>query len=68
MPATIATQLEQDRLRHRAQQIERVMAALRDRAVYRHAVTARTPPGLQRAIADFGIELKAIRRRGANRA
>ena len=63
MPATIARQLEQDRLHHRAQQIERVMAALKDRAVHRHAVTGKTPPALQHAIADFGSELKAIRRR-----
>ena len=63
MPGTIARELEQDRLRHRARQIERVMSALRDRAVYRHAVKGQTPPALQRAIADFGVELDSIRRR-----
>jgi hypothetical protein len=63
MPATIARQLEQDRLHHRARQIERAMAALKDRAVYRHAVTGKTPAALQHAIADFSSELKAIRRR-----
>jgi hypothetical protein len=63
MPGTIARELEQERLRHRARQIERVMSALSDRAVYRHDVTGTTPPGLRRAIADFGIELDVIRRR-----
>lgn len=63
MSATIASELERERLRHRALQIERVMSALRDRAVYRHAVTGTTPPPLTRAISDFGIELESIRRR-----
>lgn len=63
MPVTIARELEQERLRHRARQIERVVSALRDRAVYRHAVTGATPPALRRAIADFGVELDSIRRR-----
>ena len=38
--------------------IERTMSALKDRAVYRHPVTGTTPPALQCAIADFGIELE----------
>lgn len=63
MPGTIARKLEQERLRHREQQIERVMSALRDRAVYRHDVTGTTPPALRRAISDFGVELDSIRRR-----
>jgi hypothetical protein len=63
MPATIARKLEQERLRHRAERIERVMSALRDRAVYGHDVTGTTPPALRRAISDFGVELESIRRR-----
>jgi hypothetical protein len=63
MPTTIADSLEVERLRHRAHQLERVLAALRDRAVYRHAVTGSTPAPLERAIADFAIELGKIRRR-----
>ena len=63
MPGTITRELEQQRLHHRARQIERVMSALRDRAVYRHTVTGTTPPALQRAISDFGVELDSIRRR-----
>jgi hypothetical protein len=68
MSGTIATELEHERLRHRARQIERVLSALRDRAVYRHAVTGTTPSGLRRAIADFGVELESIRRRLAERS
>ena len=63
MPGTIARELEQERLLHRARQSERVMSALRDRAVYRHTVTGTTPPALRRAISDFGVELDSIRRR-----
>jgi hypothetical protein len=63
MPGTIARQVERERLDHRARQIERVMSALRDRAVYRHTVTGTTPPALRRAISDFGVELDSIRRR-----
>ena len=63
MPGTIARELEQQRLHHRARQIERVMSALRGRAVYRHTVTGSTPPALRRAIADFGVELDSIRHR-----
>lgn len=63
MRATIAREFEQERLHHRARQIERVMSALRDRAVYRHTVTGTTPPALKRAISDFGGELDSIRRR-----
>ena len=68
MPATVARRLEEERLRHRARHIDRVMSALRDRAVYRHAVTGTTPPGLQQAIADFGHELDAIRRQLSRKA
>ena len=63
MPGTIARELEQERLHDRARQIERVMSALRDRAVYRHTDTGTTPPALRRAISDFGVELDSIRRR-----
>jgi len=40
---------DRDRLEHRARRIELAIAALRDRAVYRHAVTGTTPPPLDRA-------------------
>lgn len=63
MVTTLAANLEADRLRHRAQRIEQVIAALNDRALYRNARSGATPPALDRAIADFGIELRDIRRR-----
>jgi hypothetical protein len=65
---TIAASLEEQRLHHRAHRIERVMLALEDRAIYRHAVSGTTPPPLRRAIGDFRIELAAIRRRLAELA
>lgn len=61
--ATIALQLERDRLEHRVRRIELVTSALRDRAVYRHAVMGTTPLPLRAAIEDFEIELAAMRRR-----
>jgi hypothetical protein len=60
---TLASRLERDRLLHRAHRIERVLAALQDRAVYRHAVVGTTPAPLQSAIADVRIELGRLRRR-----
>ncbi len=60
---TISIRLERDRLEHRMRRIERVTSALRDRAVYRHAVMGTTPPPLRRAIADFELELIGMRRR-----
>jgi hypothetical protein len=60
---TLGTLLERDRLLHRAQRIERVIAALRDRAVYRHEVTGVTPVPLHLAMADFHQELTVLRRR-----
>ena len=62
-PPTIATHLERDRLAHRARRIELVLAALKERAVYRSGPGGRTPAPLERAIADFGIELRRLRRR-----
>jgi hypothetical protein len=62
MHVTVSSRLEADRLRHRSRQIERVVTALRDRAAYRRRVTGKTPPAIDRAIADFDIELKAARR------
>jgi hypothetical protein len=60
---TIAAGLERDRLEHRARRIERVLTALEERAVYRHAVTGITPTPLEHAIADFRRELGRVRRR-----
>ena len=67
MAPTIARRLEEDRLGRRARQIERAMSALKDHAIHRHPLTGTTPPELQRAIADFGTELEAIRRHLAGR-
>ena len=58
MHVTVSSRPEADRLRHRTRQIERVVTALRDRAAYRRRVTGTTPPRMDRAIADFDIELK----------
>jgi hypothetical protein len=60
---TLGALLERDRLLHRAQRIERVIAALRDRAVYRHEVTGTTPLPLHAAMADFHRELAVLKRR-----
>lgn len=61
--ATLATDLERRRLAHRATRIERVIAALRQRALYRDAIEGRAPRPLRQALADFEAELGAIRRR-----
>jgi hypothetical protein len=60
---TIALQLERDRLEHRLGRLEMVMSALRERAVYRHTVSGRTPAPLREAIAAFEIERDEIQRR-----
>jgi hypothetical protein len=60
--ATLATDLECRRLEHRAKRLERVMVALHDRAVAR-ATGGEVPPPLRQAIAGFGVELGAVRRR-----
>jgi hypothetical protein len=58
---TIATHLERDRLAYRAHRMELVLAALRDRAVYRAVADGKPPAALERAIADFGLELHKLR-------
>jgi hypothetical protein len=60
---TITSRLERDRLEYRAHRIERVVSALEDRAIYRHATSGVTPGPLDRAIADFHTELARIRGR-----
>ncbi len=59
----VAAGVDRDGLERRARRIELVMLALRDRAVYRHAVTGATPTPLHQAIAAFELELGGIRRR-----
>lgn len=63
MNVTVGSRREADRLRHRTRQIERVVIALRDRAAYRKRVNGATPPALDRAIADFDIELNTAKDR-----
>jgi hypothetical protein len=58
---TVAPSLERDRLERRVRRIELTIAALRERAVYRHPVIGTTPPPLRRAIGDFEAELAGIR-------
>jgi hypothetical protein len=65
---TIGSDLERRRLEHREQRIERVLAALHDRAVYRGAVSGEPPRPLRHAIADFATELRTIRDRLAELA
>jgi hypothetical protein len=60
---TKGARLERERLQHRAQRVDRVIAALRDRAVYRHDATGATPAPLKAAMADFNHELTRVRRR-----
>ena len=62
-PTTIALDLERDRLLHRLERLETVLAALRDRAIYRHAVTGCTPVPLRQAIQGFELEIAAFRGR-----
>jgi hypothetical protein len=63
MNVTVGSRREADRLRHRTRQIERVVTALRDRAAYRKRVDGATPQALDRAIADFDIELNTAKDR-----
>ena len=51
--------LERQRLEHRARRLERVLAALEDRYVYRDSL----PPAMREAIHDFRSELDAVERR-----
>jgi hypothetical protein len=57
------SELERQRLEHREQRIERVLAALHDRAVYRGATSGEPPRPLRHAIADFARELQRTRHR-----
>lgn len=61
--ATIAAELERDRLEHRVRRMELVIAALRDRVLHRRAVTGAIPLPLRQAIAGFELELNALRHR-----
>jgi hypothetical protein len=58
---TVGPWLDRDRLERRVRRFELAIAALRDRAVYRHAVTGTTPPLLDRAIKDFETDLAGVR-------
>lgn len=60
---TLTLRLERDRLQRRMRQMERVNAALRERAIYRDSATGRTPPPLRQAIADFEREIATMRQR-----
>jgi len=62
-PQSYPSRGERDRLLDRAHRIERVLAALQDRAVQRDTTMGGTPPPMRRAIADFRIELSRLRRR-----
>jgi hypothetical protein len=57
----IGAELERRRLEDRAGRMEQVLAALRERGVYRHAETGRTPAPLGAAIEDFSAELSRVR-------
>lgn len=59
----VAAEFDRDSLERRARRIELVTKALRDRAVFRHAVTLGTPTPLHQAIAAYELELDGIRRR-----
>ena len=55
--------VERDRLERRVRRMELAIAALRDRAVYRHPVIGTTPPPVHRAIKDFETKLADTRER-----
>ena len=59
----MALELERDRLRSRVRRMERVTAALRDRAVYRATVNDGAPAPLRHAIAGFEREIIGMHRR-----
>jgi hypothetical protein len=59
----LATALEADRLRHRAQRMELVVARLRERVEDRRRRGEPVPMPLGQAIDDFETELRAVRRR-----
>jgi hypothetical protein len=62
-PTTLRSDVERRRLEHRAHGLERVVEALRDRAVLRARAMGRAPQPLHQAIATFSDELGAVRRR-----
>lgn len=60
-PLTLAADLEQDRLRHRAARLDRVVTALRSRA---RSYDARAiPDPLSHSLTDFRRELVAVQAR-----
>lgn len=62
-PKSLGAALERQRLEHRARRLERVLAALDDRRLYRERADGATPPALREAIHDFRTELEAVERR-----
>jgi hypothetical protein len=62
-PKSIGAALERQRLEHRARRLERVLAALDDRRLYREQAESGTPPALREAIHGFRTELDAVERR-----
>lgn len=60
---TIAQDLESHRLAHRAARLERVIAALEDRRMFRESVAGQAPPALAAALAGFRTELEDVRAR-----
>lgn len=60
-PSTLGAALERRRLEHRIVRLERVLASLHDRAVYR-ATQGQVPEPLRQAIAGFDAEVQALRR------
>ncbi|HEU4656603.1 MAG TPA: hypothetical protein VFR97_03720 [Capillimicrobium sp.] len=63
-PASLGAALARRRIDHRIARIERVLAALRDRALYRES-RGEVPRPLRQAIAGFSAELGELRRRRA---
>lgn len=58
-PGSLARDLHRQRLQHRERQIERVLAALRDRSIVRGA-TGDVPAPLHHAMRDFEAELRNV--------
>jgi hypothetical protein len=62
-PKSLGAALERQRLEHRARRLQRVLAALDDRRLYREQSDGAIPPPLREAIHGFRQELDAVEHR-----
>jgi hypothetical protein len=62
-PKSLGAALERQRLEHRRRRLERVLAALDDRRMFREEADGTVPPPLREAIHGFRQELDTVERR-----